>query len=117
MTYIQLSDCIFGGDPRRFSQMFRFVVCHLYNNFRHKIMGKSLSMWLPHNVDIFIESVFKRLENSAVERRTTDADGNVQRTIFHDLFDRANARIFAFIDDIAMGCARPGASSQYHFYR
>ena len=117
MTYVQLSDCIFGGDPRRFSDMFRFVVCHLYDNFRHKITGNSLSLWLPHNVEIFIQAVNRRLERTAVEVLSTDAAGNVTRRLVQDLFDYRNARVMGLIDCLGQGTARLRDQRQRHFYR
>ena len=44
MTYVQLADSTFGGDPRRFSDMFRFMVNHLYKKIPHKLTSKSLSL-------------------------------------------------------------------------
>ena len=106
MTYVQLSDCIFGGDPRRFRDMFCFVVCHLYDNFCHKITNNSLSLWLPHNATVFIQAISRQIEKTAVEVFVTDAARNVTRRLMHDLFDMANARVLGLIDCLGQGTAR-----------
>ena len=66
MTFVQFGDCWFGGDPRRFSDMFTFSVNHLHNNFAEFITGDSLKIWLPHNLDLFREAICNRLSESFV---------------------------------------------------
>ena len=118
MTYVQVFFyCILGGDQRRFSDMFRFVVCHLYDNFRHKIVGNSFSLWLPHNVEVLIQAVNRRLERTAVEVFSTDAAGNFNRRLVQDLFDMMNARVMGLIKCLGQGTARLRDQRQRHFYR
>jgi hypothetical protein len=44
-TYTHMAKYVFGGDPRRLSDMIRVMTEHLYFNFYHKISGNSMSMW------------------------------------------------------------------------
>jgi len=76
MTFIQASDCWFGGDPRRFSDMFTLFVEHLYSNFAHLIEGRSMDIWVtPENVRIFQSAIFRRLNESFIVETTPDGGG------------------------------------------
>lgn len=66
MTYIQLADCWFGGDPRILSDVITNFVEHLFDNFGYLVTGDSLSLWLHHNVDIFRDAIFNKLEETVV---------------------------------------------------
>ena len=76
MTFIQASDCWFGGDPRQFSDTFMLFVEHLYSNFAHLIEGQSMNIWVTlENVCIFRLAIFRRLNEPVIEETTPGGGG------------------------------------------
>lgn len=108
----------FGGDPRRMTYMVRAAVHHIYNNFYHKISGRSMSMWTPW-INIFRYAIWLKLVDGAVlevARETADGWANVHHVnvvsvwIAFELF-----RVFGFVDDYGVATARPGDSPARQF--
>jgi hypothetical protein len=100
---------MFGGDPRRFTYMVRWVADHLYTTFYNKISGKSLNQWLP-KIDEFRRAIHWRFTHGAVlEEVQYDNHLLGSQFVFHELL-LDDFRVFGFVDDSAVPTARPGDS-------
>ncbi len=109
--FTDMSRLVFGGNPRRFSDMFNVMNDHLYFNFYHKISGMSMNMWLPHQVHQFRHVIYDRLMDGYIAETRTDENGDVEEEAIHMMdFDFDSFRIFGFLDDTALSTARPGVS-------
>jgi hypothetical protein len=102
-----MSRFVFGGDPRRFSEMFDFMNEHLYRNFYNKISGTSMSQWIPKYVHRCRYLIHRALSDTALFE-TEHLNGEiVGQAWVHQHFDYETFRVFGFIDDFAMKTARP----------
>ena len=104
----------FGGDPRRYTEMFDAMVDHLYITFYNKISGTSLSQWIPRYLGTCRQLVYHALSDGAIWE-TTYVDGEIvnEAWILHH-FDFETFRIFGFLDDFAIPTARPrGARTRF----
>lgn len=117
-SYTTMARDTFGGDPRRITYMVRASVYHLYNNFYHKISGKSMSMWTRW-IDIFRYVIWLRLVSGGViEVMEEVEDGwtfvnHIQVAAL--LIPFALFRPFGFLDDFGVPTARPGDSPTRRF--
>jgi hypothetical protein len=58
---------IFGGNPRRLSEMNDSLIHHAYNTFYNKISGTSLNQWLPERLDVCRELIFNSVATGAIK--------------------------------------------------
>jgi DDE superfamily endonuclease len=114
MYFTDMARLVFGGDPRRLSEMNDLFITFAYNKFYNKISGTSLDQWLPRYLDLCRELIWNALSSDAIEEIVL-IDDNGQRIadirwyLHHFEFD--SFRIFGFLDDFAMPTARPGNSA------
>ena len=112
-TRLQMSQNIFGGDPRRFTYSIRLVTDHLYKTFYHKISGDSLRMWMPH-MDEFRYALWDRLRSGVTVEEIAYEDGmrsDPTSYVFLGIpFD--SFRIFGFLDDTGFRTSTPGLSTR-----
>jgi hypothetical protein len=109
---------VFGGDPRRLSEMNVLFINHGYFTFYNKISGHSMNQWLPHSLQTCRRLIYDALLSDAI-KEVEFLEGQVidRRWIVHH-FDLDNFRIFGFLDDFAMPTARPGSSAtRRHDYK
>lgn len=117
-SYTAMARETFGGDPRRITYIVRAAVNHLYNNFYHKISGKSLNMWTPW-ITVFRYAIWLKLVDGAILEVTRDVgDGwihvyHVQTAAIWIAFELF--RVFGFVDDYGVATARPGDSPTRQF--
>lgn len=100
----------FGGDPRRFSDMFGLMIDHLYITFYHKISGDSMRQWMPRYLDRCRALIHNALSDGVLwEAQYLDGEIINEEWILHH-FDYDSFRVFGFMDDMAIETARPGDS-------
>jgi hypothetical protein len=58
---------VFGGDPRRLSEMNDLFITYSYNTFFDKISGTSLNQWLPDKLDLCHELILNSVSDGAVK--------------------------------------------------
>jgi hypothetical protein len=58
---------VFGGDPRRLSEMNDVFIAYSYNTFFNKISGTSLNQWLPDKLDLCRELIFNSVTTGAIK--------------------------------------------------
>jgi hypothetical protein len=100
---------VFGGDPRRLSEMNVLFINNGYFTFYNKISGHSLNQWLPHSLNTCRRLIYEALSSDAIEE-VEFLEGQVidlRWIVHHFHFD--NFCIFGFLDDFAMPTARPGS--------
>jgi hypothetical protein len=129
-TYTHMARHVFGGDPRRLSDMIRAMTDHLYTTFYHKISGNSMAMWCTEsNITKFRRAIWNRLQQGAVEEEVI-VDGHLSRRQIHLDIPFETFRCFSHLDCMAHPTARPGdepiettraseglADPQRNFYR
>lgn len=116
-SFLTMASDAFGGDPRKITYIVRAAVFHIYNNFYHKISGRSMAMWTRW-ITVFRYAIWLRLVNGAVAEVVDmmDEDGWVlvaQVASVWIAFD--NFRPFGFVDDFGVRTARPGDSPTRRF--
>ena len=107
MPFTSMARHVFGGDPRRYTPMFRLMVNHLYFTFYNKISGTSLEQWLPRYLDRCRLLVYNALHDTAILRTEHVGEELVGAEWIYHTFDFASFRIFGFMDDFAIPAARP----------
>lgn len=118
LFFTDMARLVFGGDPRRLSEMNDLFITYAYNKFYNKISGTSLDQWLPRYLDLCRELIWNALSSDAIEEIVLIDDNgerilDVRWHLHHFEFD--SFRIFGFIDDFAMPTARPGNSATRRF--
>jgi hypothetical protein len=105
-TYTHMAKYVFGGDPRRISDMVRAMTDYLYTSFYHKISGNSMAMWCTEsNITRFRRAIWNRLREGAVAEEVDSA----RYTFLNIPFE--NFRIFSHLDCMAHPTSRPGDES------
>jgi hypothetical protein len=99
---------VFGGDPRRLSEMSYLFTDYWYNLFYNKISGYSLDQWIPSKLDLCRELIFRSLSDGVIEEIELENGQVVNSQWIQHTFDFDSFRIFGFLDDFAMPAARPG---------
>ena len=101
---------IFGGDPHRLSEMNDLFINRLYFTFYNKILGNSMSQWIPGLLHACRRLIYDALSSDAIEE-VEYLNGKLvdRRWILHH-FQFNSFHIFGFLDDYAMPTARPGNS-------
>ena len=109
--FTEMARFIFGGDPRRLSEMNRLFINHLYFTFYNKISGDSMSHWIPRSLHACRRLIYDALSSDAIEE-VEYLNGELvdRRWILHH-FQFDSFCIFGFLDDFAMPTARPGSSA------
>jgi hypothetical protein len=109
--FTEMARFVFGGDPRRLSEMNILFINHGYFTFYNKISGHSMNQWLPHSLRTCWRLIYDALSSDAIEE-VEFLEGQVidRRWILHH-FDFDNFCIFCFLDDFAMPTACPGSSA------
>jgi hypothetical protein len=107
-TYTHMARHVFGGDPRRLSDMIRAMTEHLYTTFYHKITGNSMAMWCTEsNITRFRRAIWNRLQRGAVEEEVLVDGRRVWREI-HLNIPFETFRAFSHLDCMAHPSGRPG---------
>jgi hypothetical protein len=108
--FTEMARFIFGGDPRRLSEMNNLFINHLYFTFYNKISGNSMSQWIPQKLHLCRRLIYDALSSDAIEEfEYLNGELIDRRWILHHLhYD--SFRIFGFLDDFAMPTTRPGNS-------
>lgn len=107
MAYLPCQD-VFGGDPRRLSDMIRAMTDHLYTTFYHKITGNSMAMWCTEsNVTRFCQAIWNRLQQGDVEEQVLVDGCRVWRQI-HSIILIETFCAFSHLDCMAHPSGRPG---------
>ena len=65
--FTEMARFVFGGDPRRLSEMNDMFIHYAYNTFYNKISGTSLNHWLPDKLDVCRELIFNSVTTGAIE--------------------------------------------------
>jgi hypothetical protein len=65
--FTEMARFIFGGDPRRLSEMNNLFINHLYFTFYNKISGDSMSQWIPRKLHICRRLIYDALSSDAIE--------------------------------------------------
>ena len=105
-----MAHSIFGGDPRRLSQMFDVMIDHLYFTFYNKISWTSLGQWIPRHLDTCRWLIHNALADGALEE-SQYVNGelvNRQWIMHHFKFDTFHP--FGFVDYFGLPSARPATS-------
>ena len=108
-TYIQMSDQVFGGDPRLYTHFVRAIANHLYSHFYHKLSGDSMRMWLPF-INDFREAIWEKMQDGIVNERSRDGtEVDWEVWVPFETF-----RIFGWLDDtdLITDSPRPGRTVQ-----
>lgn len=103
---------IFGGDPRRLSDMNELMIHHLYMTFYNKISRRSLEQWVPTHVHLCRELIHSSLASGALEEVVYENGEEIDRHLVMHHFELNSFRPFGFLDDFAMPTARPGSLAQ-----
>ena len=117
LPFTEMARFVFGGDPRRLSEMCDLWTDYWYNLFYNKITGDSLAQWIPNKLELCCRLIFRSLSDAVIEELTLDNGVVVNTQYIRHTFDFESFRIFGFIDDFAMPTARPGgwATRVYDF--
>ena len=108
--YTAMVRSIFGGGPRRLSQMFDIMIDHLYFTFYNKISWTSLGQWIPRHLDTCRWLIYNALADGALEE-SQYVNGkliNWQWIMHH--FEFNTFCPFRFVDDFGLPSARPTTS-------
>jgi hypothetical protein len=108
LPFTEMARFVFGGDPRRLSEMSDLFNDYWYNLFYNKISGSSLDQWLPSKLDLCRELIFRSLSEGVIEEIELENGQVVNSQWIQHTFDFGSFRIFGFLDDFAMPTARPG---------
>jgi hypothetical protein len=109
--FTEMARFVFGGDPRRLSEMNDMFIHYAYNTFYNKISGTSLNQWLPDKLDICRELIFNSVTTGAIEEIQFEEGQVVDRQWILHHFEYDSFRVFGFLDDFALPTARPGNSA------
>jgi hypothetical protein len=109
--FTEMARFVFGGDPRRLSEMNDLFISYAYNAFYNKISGTSLDQWLPDKLDLCRELILSSVASGAIEEIEFEDGQVIDRQWITHHFDFDSFRIFGFLDDFAMPTARPGGSA------
>lgn len=116
-SFTSMARDIFGGDPRKMTYIVRAAVHHIYNNFYHKISGRSMSMWTQW-ITVFRYAIWLRLVNGAVAEISEVVENGwilVGSQIATIWIAFESFRPFGFVDDFGVATARPGDSPTRRF--
>jgi len=108
--FTEMARFVFGGDPRRLSEMNSIFISYCYYTFFNKISGCSLDQWIPNWLDTCRQLIYDALSSDAIEEVEFHEGQVVDRMWILHHFDFSSIRIFGFLDDFAMPTARPGDS-------
>ena len=99
--FTEMARFVFGGDPRRLSEMNILFINHGYTTFYNKISGHSMNQWNLHSLHTCRRLIYDSLSSDAI-KEVEFLDGQVvdRRWILH-CFDFDSFRIFGFLDDFA----------------
>jgi DDE superfamily endonuclease len=116
--FTEMARFVFGGDPRRLSEMNDLYIHQVYNTFYNKISGTSLNQWLPDKMNLCRELICDSVSSGAIEEIHMDDGQVIDRQWILHRFEYASFRVFGFLDDFALPTARPGnsASRREGFY-
>ena len=94
--FMEMARFVFGGDPRRLSEMNYLFISHAYYSFYNKISGSSLDQWVPRSLNTCRRLIYDALLSDAIEEVEFN-DGEVvdRRRIPHH-FDFSSFHIFWF---------------------
>jgi hypothetical protein len=111
--FTEMACFVFGGDPRRLSEMNDLFIAYSYNTFFNKISGTSLNQWLPDKLDLCCKLIFNSVSDGAIKEIEFE-DGQVinQQWILHH-FEFNSFCVFGFLDDFALPTACPGNSATW----
>ncbi len=98
--FTEMARFVFGGDPRRLSEMNSIFIEFGYNTFFNKISGTSLEQWIPSHLDVCRQLIYDALASGGIEEVEFE-DGQVvdRRWILHH-FQFESFRVFGFLDDL-----------------
>ena len=65
--FTEMACFVFGGDPRRLSEINDEFISYAYNKFYNKISGTSLSQWLPDKLDLCRCLIFSSILSGAIK--------------------------------------------------
>jgi hypothetical protein len=65
--FTEMARFVFGGDPRRLSEMNDLFINHLYFTFYNKISGNSMSQWIPCSLHSYRRLIYDALSSDAIE--------------------------------------------------
>jgi len=82
--FTEMARFVFGGDPRRLSEMNNLFISHAYYSFYNKISGSSLDQWVPSSLNTCRRLIYDALSSDAIEEVEFE-DGEVvdRRWILH----------------------------------
>jgi hypothetical protein len=109
--FTKMACFVFGGDPRRLSEMNNSLIHHAYNTFYYKISGTSLNQWLPERLDVCQELIFNSVATGSIKEVQFEDSQVVDRQWILHHFEYDSFRVFGFLDDFAHPTARPGNSA------
>jgi hypothetical protein len=109
--FTKMACFVFGGNPRRLSEMNNLLIHHAYNTFYNKILGTSLNQWLPEKLDVCRELIFNSLTTGTIEE-IHFKDGQVanRQWILHH-FEYDSFHVFGFLENFSLSTAGPGDST------
>ena len=122
---IDLSQSVFGGNPRRLSDIKNTMIDALFDKYHNKITGNSLAIYSPF-FEQFRQSTYRKLSSTMIEYSVYENDVLHDSTLYNVIPDYEHFRIIGFIDDTAFPCCRPSGqitintfyhSLQRFFYR
>ena len=109
--FTEMARFVFGGDPRRLSEMNDLFISYAYNAFYNKISGTSLDQWLPDKLDLCRELILSSVASGTIEEIEFEDGQVIDRQWITHHFDFDSFRVFGFLDDFAMPTARPAGSA------
>jgi hypothetical protein len=100
LSWTLLCKDIFGGNPRRWSPGFKWLINHLFINVYHKISGRSMELWLDE-LDSFKQAILNRLVQLAhpMEAEYFENIGHPERAQYVIHCQPEFWRVFGFLDD------------------
>jgi hypothetical protein len=111
MPFTEMARFVFGGDPRRLSEMNVLFINHGYITFYNKISGYSMSQWILSSLNTCQRLIYNALSSDAIEEVEFMGGKVVDRRWILHHFNFDSFRIFDFLDDFAMPTACPGSSA------
>jgi len=105
--FTEMARFVFGGDPRRLSEMNDLLISYAYNAFYNKISGTSLDQWLPDKLDLCRKLILSSVASGAIEEIEFEDGQVIDRQWITHHFDFDSFRVFGFLDDFAMPTACP----------
>ena len=109
--FTEMARFVFGGDPRRLSEMNDLLINHLYFTFYNKISGDRMSQWIPCSLHACRRLIYDALSSDAIEKVEFLNGKLVDRRWILHYFQFDSFRIFGFLDDFVMPTSRPGNSA------